>query len=80
MRVVLVLFDGAAVIDRTQPEEIQMTTTQQEVARTILNQLAGSQRHLTAAVDAKDFLALENGVAFRIMANAGKVRQVRITL
>lgn len=52
----------------------------QQIARTILNQLAGSQRRLIAAVAAKDFLVLENGIAFRIMANAGKVRQVRILL
>ncbi len=60
-----------------------MTTTaedRQEIARTILNQLAGSQRRLIAAVGAKDFWILDNGITFRIMQNAGKVRQVRITL
>lgn len=62
-----------------------MTTTltateREQIARTILDQLAGSQQRLRAAVDAKDFVVLESGVAFRIMANAGKVREVRITL
>ncbi|MFI9507220.1 hypothetical protein [Nocardia sp. NPDC052566] len=59
-----------------------MTTTEerQAAARTILEQLAGSQRRLIAMVGARDFLVLENGVAFRIMANAAKARNVRITL
>ncbi|MEV0247938.1 hypothetical protein AB0H76_15200 [Nocardia sp. NPDC050712] len=62
-----------------------MTTTyttdeRQVIARTIIEQLAGSQRRLVAVVAAKDFLVLENGVAFTIMANAGKVRTVRILL
>lgn len=60
-----------------------MTATaedRQEIARAILNQLAGSQQRLIAAVGAKDFWILDNGITFRIMRNAGKVREVRIIL
>ncbi|MBF6332395.1 hypothetical protein [Nocardia transvalensis] len=51
-----------------------------EIARTIFRQLAGSQRRLIAAVGAKDFVVLPDGIQFRIMRNAAKINHVSIRL
>lgn len=56
-----------------------ITDERQRIARTILDQLGG-QRALVVMTGAKDFLALESGVQFKIMRNAKNVTTVRITL
>jgi hypothetical protein len=49
------------------------------IAETILNQLGGIGR-LSAMTGAKHFVAIENGVQFRIGRNAKKVNRVTVTL
>lgn len=52
-------------------------TRNQEIARTILNQMGGNK--LVAMVGAKNLLAIENGISFRFM-RANGMNAVRITL
>jgi len=50
-----------------------------DIAHTIMNQLGGFRR-LGMMAGAKDFVAIENGVQFKIGRNAKRINMVRITL
>ena len=52
--------------------------TNREIATTILNQL-GDNRFI-AMTGAKEFLAIENGLRFRIGRNASKANRIEVTL
>jgi len=49
------------------------------IANTILNQIGGTRR-LNVMTGAKDFMAIENGVQFRIGKNSKSVNIVRVVL
>ncbi|WP_280413488.1 hypothetical protein [Nocardia asiatica] len=54
-------------------------TTRENIAHEIIAALAETTRRLIVMTDARDFVYLEDGVAFRIMPNATHAREVRIT-
>ena len=56
-----------------------MTTQTMQIAKTILDQMGGTRR-LALMTGAKNFMALESGVNFRIGKNAKNVNNVRVTL
>tara|TARA_R100001460_G_scaffold27881_7_gene55928 strand:+ start:571 stop:882 length:312 start_codon:yes stop_codon:yes gene_type:complete len=57
-----------------------MTTTNQQIAETILNQLGGARR-LAVMIGAKNFVAVENGLTFKIGRGAkNKATHITITL
>jgi len=53
-------------------------TRNQEIANTILRQLGGNK--FVAMTGAKQFVAIENGLRFRIGRNATQTNMIRITL
>ena len=52
--------------------------TNKEIATTILRQLGGHR--FIAMTGAKDFLAIDNGLMFKVGRNASKANRVEITL
>jgi hypothetical protein len=57
-----------------------MTDTNLDIAATILQQMSGI-RNLTMMTGAKDFIAIDNGVQFRMGRGAtGGINRVRVTL